>query len=192
MANLARPYSDKYLAGQGDYDLFKNKNTDWTTGPFLKVFYVLLIVIVWGLLHVTEVVAPEDTWTVTNMVHGVITFVVLHWVKGCPDDSTQGEYNAYTLYEQIDVGVPWTRSKKFLMLAPTLLTWLACNAADYKKFHVIVNLGIFFICIIAKMPQMHGVRIFDFFSGSPHRFDGILDARVRDPGPGAVPQRYGL
>lgn len=77
MSNLARPYSDKYLAGQGDFDLFKNKNTDWTTGPFLKVFYVALIVIVWGMLHVTEVVAPEDTWTVTNMIHGVVSTIRL-------------------------------------------------------------------------------------------------------------------
>ncbi len=46
---------------------------------------------------------------------------MFHWIKGCPDDSTQGEYNGLTLYEQIDAGVPWTRTKKFLILVPTLL-----------------------------------------------------------------------
>jgi hypothetical protein len=45
------------------------------------------------------------------------------------------------------------------MLVPTVLTWVACYAADYKPFHIIVNVSIFLICIIAKMPQMHGVRI---------------------------------
>lgn len=45
------------------------------------------------------------------------------------------------------------------MLVPTVLTWIACMAADYKPFYIIVNCGIFFICIIAKMPQMHRVRI---------------------------------
>ncbi|RYH31739.1 hypothetical protein EON65_02000 [archaeon] len=88
-----------------------------------------------------------------------MTFVVFHWIKGCPDDSTQGEYNAFTFYEQLDAGVPWTSQKKFLMLVPTVITWIACYAADYKPFYVIVNCVIFFICIIAKMPQMHGVRI---------------------------------
>lgn len=46
------------------------------------------------------------------------------------------------------------------MLIPTILTYIACYAADYKKFYVIVNLGIFFILIVAKLPQMHRVRIF--------------------------------
>ena len=72
---------------------------------------------------------------------------------------TQGEYNAFTLYEQIDAGVPWTTTKKFLMLIPTFLTWMACYAADYKPFYIVINVAIFFILIIAKMPQMHGVRI---------------------------------
>lgn len=81
-------------------------------------------------------------------------------MKGCPDDSTQGEYNALTLYEQIDAGVPWTSAKKFLMLVPTLLTWVACHVANYKAFYVFVNCGIFLICIIAKIPEMYRVRIF--------------------------------
>jgi hypothetical protein len=45
------------------------------------------------------------------------------------------------------------------MLVPTVLTLIACYTADYKPFYIIVNVAIFFICIIAKMPQMHGVRI---------------------------------
>jgi hypothetical protein len=80
-------------------------------------------------------------------------------VKDCPDESTQGEYKALTLYEQIDAGVPWTQTKKFLMLVPAVLTWIACYAADYHKFHVLVNGAIFLISIIAKLPQMHRVRI---------------------------------
>lgn len=46
------------------------------------------------------------------------------------------------------------------MLVPTVLTWVACYAADYKPFYIIINVAIFFILIIAKMPQMHRVRIF--------------------------------
>lgn len=85
---------------------------------------------------------------------------MFHWIKGCPDDSTQGEYNALTLYEQMDAGVPWTANKKFLMLVPTVLTLIACYSADYKPFYIILNCGIFLVCIIAKIPEMHRVRIF--------------------------------
>jgi len=89
-----------------------------------------------------------------------VTFIMLHWIKGCPDDSTQGEYNGLTLYEQIDAGVPWTSSKKFLILVPTLLCLVACFTADYKPFYIVVNCGIMLICVVGKMPQMHRVRIF--------------------------------
>ena len=85
---------------------------------------------------------------------------MLHWVKGCPDDTTQGEYNGLTLYEQIDGGTPWTATKKFLMLVPTLLTLAGCYFADYKSFYIVINSGIFLIAIIAKIPEMHRIRIF--------------------------------
>jgi len=85
---------------------------------------------------------------------------VLHWIKGCPDETTQGEYDGLTLYEQIDAGVPWTNTKKFLMVIPTLLTWISCHYADYKPLPILVNCGIFLILIIAKIPEMHRVRIF--------------------------------
>ncbi len=86
--------------------------------------------------------------------------MIFHWIKGSPDDSTQGEYNGDTLYEQIDAGVAWTSTKKLLMLAPTLLTWIACHFANYKPIYIFVNCGIFLICIIAKIPEMHRVRLF--------------------------------
>ena len=73
---------------------------------------------------------------------------------------SQGEYAGYTLYEQLDAGTPWTENKKFLMLVPTVLSYIACHMANYEFFHVVVNLAMFLICIIAKIPEMHGVRLF--------------------------------
>jgi len=104
---------------------------------------------------------------------------MFHWIKGCPDDSTQGEYNAFTLYEQIDAGVPWTSTKKFLMLVPTLVTWVACHTADYKPFYIVVNFGMFLICIIAKMPQMHRVRIFGI--NSTPGIDTTIECAPKSP-----------
>lgn len=101
-----------------------------------------------------------DCWTATNMIHGITTFALFHWVKGAPDATTQGEYDNYTLYEQIDAGVPYTQTKKFLMLMPALVTLAACHYADYKPIYVIVNCTMFAILIIAKIPEMHRVRLF--------------------------------
>lgn len=88
------------------------------------------------------------------------TFVLFHWIKGCPDNTGQGDYNELTLFEQIDGGIPWTNTKKFLMLIPTLITWVACHTAHYEALYVVVNCGMFLIQIIAKIPEMHRVRIF--------------------------------
>jgi len=146
-----------------NYDLYKNKNVEWMSGTGTKACYLLFLFLVFGFFHVIMAETQKnkgDVWLVTNVIHGVSTFTFFHWIKGCPDDSTQGEYNALTLYEQIDAGVPWTNTKKFLMLVPALLCWVGCHTSGYELLHVITNMGIFVICVIAKIPEMHRVRIF--------------------------------
>jgi hypothetical protein len=50
-----------------------------------------------------------------------IFLYVFHWLKGSPDEFSQGEYNGLTLWEQIDGGIPWTQAKKVFFLVPTIL-----------------------------------------------------------------------
>ena len=72
--SVARPYSEKFVAGSSDYDLFANKNVDWMSdGPFTKVFYVLAVLTLWALVHVSRAFSPPDCWTVVNIVHGVVS-----------------------------------------------------------------------------------------------------------------------
>lgn len=68
---ISRSYSDKFLAGSGDYDLL-NKNVEWMSGPFLKLCYVVVVLSVWALIHVSTFFSAEDCWTVTNILHGVV------------------------------------------------------------------------------------------------------------------------
>jgi hypothetical protein len=69
---MNRSYSDKFVSGTSDYDLFKNKNVDWVSGPFTKICYVAFILIVCGLIHISTWFSAEDCWTVTNVIHGVV------------------------------------------------------------------------------------------------------------------------
>ncbi len=39
-------------------------------------------------------------------------------------------------------------------------TWVSCHMSDYQPMYLVVNCGIFFILIIAKIPEMHKVRLF--------------------------------
>jgi hypothetical protein len=74
MSTIPRAYSDKYVPGMSDYDLFKNKNQDYTNTTYFKFFYLSLVIAFWGLLHITRLFTLEDCWTVTNVVHGVVRF----------------------------------------------------------------------------------------------------------------------
>lgn len=71
--NISRSYSDKFLAGSGDYDLFKNKNVEWMNGPFVKIVYLATILFLYFMIHISTFFSAEDCWTVTNMIHGVVS-----------------------------------------------------------------------------------------------------------------------
>jgi hypothetical protein len=69
---IHRSYSDKYVSGMSEYDLFKNKNVDWISGPFTKACYIIFILLTWSTLHISTFFSSEDCWTVTNIIHGVV------------------------------------------------------------------------------------------------------------------------
>ena len=140
-------------------DLIGNKNVNWISLPYALSSYTLFVVIFWFVLHARGF-EPRDCWSFTNVFHGLTTFVILHWVKGNPDTNSQGQYNGLTLWEQIDAGVAWTWAKKYFMLVPTIITLVACKVAEYDPVYVVMNCAIFLICILAKIPQMHRVRVF--------------------------------
>lgn len=73
MQTLSRTYSDSFVTGMGEYDLFKNKNIDWMSGKFTKMCYVLFVLAVWFLLHISSFFTVEDSWTLTNVVHLVVS-----------------------------------------------------------------------------------------------------------------------
>ena len=77
---MSRSYSEKFFAGSSDYDLYANKNVDWMSdGPFTKIFYVIAILVLWGLVHISRAFSPQDCWTVVNIVHGVVCQTVHYY-----------------------------------------------------------------------------------------------------------------
>lgn len=56
-----------------------NKNTNWLSSTGAWAFYVGLIALLW--LLVSLFVDPGLAWTWVNIIHGVGTFYLFHWVK---------------------------------------------------------------------------------------------------------------
>eukprot|EP00970_Alexandrium_tamarense_P012123 scaffold2748_cov193-Alexandrium_tamarense.AAC.31 len=173
-----------YQAGSNllPFELSRNRNTDWIAagGPALFMTYVSII-LVFLLTVLAFVPEPKVAWTFTNGVHMLVTLVYLHWIKGNPADymdGTQGEMNAMTLWEQI-VSRPLTREEStsagsggnklegrvrgsgrdVLCVIPTLLTLASCYVANFQSEYAVVNVIVWAVVMLPKLPFMNGVRI---------------------------------
>ena len=98
----------------------------------------------------------------------------MHWIKGSPaDNESQGEYREMTFFEQVlaclhlerlmaqvDGGRPWTWTKKGLMIMPSVIFAMASISSDYNSVDLLINFPIWFVLIVGKLPELHGVRLF--------------------------------
>ncbi len=64
-------YSDRFEAGKSDIDL-NNRNVEWMNYKFWRISYVLFVILLWGLLHVTRLFSTADCWSVVHIIHGVV------------------------------------------------------------------------------------------------------------------------
>lgn len=157
----ADSYDGKYMGGSepGGY----NRNTEWMKEQggmwMLGLIYPLCLVGIWATVFTITSMTVAYALSVTNITHGVLSFALLHWIKGSPDFYDQGTFNGLTYWEQIDNGEPWTWTKKYLILVPTVLTLLTLVASNYNIEYVAVNLPIWLTLVVAKLPMMEGVRI---------------------------------
>ena len=178
------------------FELSRNRNTDWIAagGPTLLLSYIasILIVLLTFLAFVAE---PSAAWTLTNIAHGLVSMVYLHWIKGNPADymdGTQGEMNAMTCWEQIvskpaihmhntiskhkpahtglespsrglresmSNAIKKLRSRDVLCVIPTVLAHASCHVAKYQFEYCVINVVVWAVVMLPKMPFMNGVRI---------------------------------
>lgn len=72
-----------------------NKNTNWLNNKAAWLFYVILIFMSW--LIASSWTDPGMAWTYVHIGHGIITYYLLHWIKGSPIPDDQGKYDTYVL-----------------------------------------------------------------------------------------------
>ncbi|OBZ86662.1 hypothetical protein A0J61_05288, partial [Choanephora cucurbitarum] len=79
---------------------------------------------------------------------------------GIPFENNQGAYDGLTLWEQIDGGVQFTATRKFLTAVPIVLFLLSTHYTHYDVFLFGINFTALLVVLVAKLPVMHRVRIF--------------------------------
>lgn len=126
------------------------------------ITYVLILLITHFMLLTIPFFSVAVAWTLTNVVHCVITYFMLHVTKGTPwGTPEQGKARTQTQWEQIDFGQQFTPTKKFLTVVPVAIFFLASFYTKYDTTHFCINLIALGFSVIPKLPQLHGVRIFN-------------------------------
>uniref|UniRef100_H3BHC6 ORM1-like protein n=1 Tax=Latimeria chalumnae TaxID=7897 RepID=H3BHC6_LATCH len=138
-----------------------NPNTRVMNSRGIWLAYMILV----GLLHVVllsiPVLSVSVVWTLTNVIHNLVMYLFLHTVKGTPFETPdQGKARLLTHWEQMDYGVQFTSSRKFLTISPIVLYLLTSFYTKYDPVHFIINTASLLSVLIPKLPQFHGVRIF--------------------------------
>lgn len=62
--------------------------------------------------------------------------------------------------QRLTVAIKKLRSRDVLCVVPTLLAHASCHVAKYQSEYVLVNMGVWSVVILPKMPVMNGVRLF--------------------------------
>lgn len=138
-----------------------NPNTRVMNSRGIWLTYLLLTVV----LHIILLSIPFFTvplvWTLTNVIHNLVMYLFLHTVKGTPFETPdQGKARLLTHWEQMDYGVQFTASRKFLTISPIVLYILASFYTKYDATHFLINTCSLLSVLLPKLPQFHGVRIF--------------------------------
>jgi hypothetical protein len=138
-----------------------NPNSTYFNSKGMWVTYVIIIAIMHYMLLSLPFLSVAVAWTLTNVIHNVLMYIILHIEKGTPfETADQGKFRYYTVWEQLDYGVQFSASRKFLTVVPIVLFFLASFYTKYDRYHFVVNAISLLTVLIPKLPQLHGVRIF--------------------------------
>ena len=190
---LERNFNTNWLHSYPDADLHRNNTNhlrnNITSSSLLWVYIFFILFVEFALVVLPLPILQshvEFSFTITNVLHGIITVIFLHWLKGSPNFYDHGELNALTLWEQLccspDSNILAYQTKQVLYIIPTLLCYVSCKFVNFDVYISALNLGVWIICIVAKCEGMHGVRLFGF-----NKTIGIDDEfRVRNNGSGGA------
>ncbi|KAG0207947.1 hypothetical protein BGX28_000960 [Mortierella sp. GBA30] len=157
---LASMYKTDYVQTLDQHSQ-TNLNSSWVNAKGAWMTNVIIICFIKIFFGSIPGISPELAWTLTTMVYNVGSYIMFHAVTGVPFEFSQGAYDGITLWEQIDGGVQFTATRKYLTTVPVVLFLLSTHYTHYAPFAFSINAVATIINLIAKLPSMHQVRLFD-------------------------------
>ena len=127
---------------------------------FAWVFYPAVILCIFATSMTVGSQPVDSALGTTHAVHGVLSFVFLHWIKGSPNYYGQNLQAGLTLWEQLEPQGDWVAVKSYLTLVPTVLLLATLMANDYKRSFMTLHVPLYLLLVSAKLPLMYRVRLF--------------------------------
>jgi len=138
-----------------------NPNSTYFNSRGIWLTYVIVVAVIHYTFLSLPFLSVAMSWTLTNVIHNALMFVILHIEKGTPfETADQGKSRYLTVWEQLDYGVQFSASRKFLTIIPIILFFLASFYTKYDVYFFVVNAISLLTVLIPKLPFFHGVRIF--------------------------------
>jgi len=140
-------------------------STQWVNNTGFRAVYIALIV-AFALVLDTLNVAPDAgrVATVTLTVHNLLTFILLHWIKGSPEAGPLDDESIFvhTFWEQLDDGYYGTPSRRFFFAVPVMLFFLTLwvNAAHDDWMTLLINVSTTILVLVPKYESLFEVRLF--------------------------------
>ncbi|KAK3828420.1 MAG: ORMDL family [Benniella sp.] len=160
MSKLASVYKTDYVQALDQHSQ-TNRNSSWVNDKGAWMTNIILIVFLKFIVAIIPGMTSELSWTLTTLIYNIGSYIMFHVVTGVPFEFTQGAYDNITLWEQIDGGVQFTATRKYLTTVPVVLFLLSTHYTHYAASAFAVNLLATVINLIAKLPSMHQVRLFN-------------------------------
>lgn len=161
-STLPSPTSCEMQAGHGSQPT--DVGVEWLNAPAAWGVYVGMVCSVRVLLGLAPFMQDFQAWTIVNILHAIITFVIFHWIKGNPFPTywalSPPSNDNRTWWEQLDARWQHTPSRKFCTAVVILLYVCAVRSTppSLPMYHV-ANFAAFAVVFIAKLPAMDSVRI---------------------------------
>merc|ERR1719461_371706 len=119
-----------------------NPNSFLFATPGFKryIFFIILVGVAVG-----HMLNPAKKFHFVHIANAMISFYLLHWSKGTENPQSDGTYDHNTYWEQIDNGRQWTVSRKFCLIYPIFLCWVACVEGLWEKNIVLLHCTLLFV-----------------------------------------------
>jgi len=138
-----------------------NPNVSWLGSRGMWLTYGIGVTMLHLFLLSVPFLTIPMAWTLTNLIHNTCNFIFLHVLKGAPwEVQDQGLSSRLTHWEQIDYGVQFTVTRKFLTIVPIILFFLVSFYTSYDTNHFVPNFVSMMLVLLPKLPQFHCVRLF--------------------------------